>query len=107
MSLSLKVKFFNFLRVVHSLGVNLFVSNDDTFPNSFIGFLEVELKEFAIFDTPERIFNFNLFTEFTLKEGFFALKPTSDMLGLNFDIELISFGPFWKRNLNLYIEYTL
>jgi hypothetical protein len=84
--LSLEVELFDFLRVVNFLGINFLISDDDTLPDSLISFLEVELKKFAVLDTPERILDLNFLAELTLKEGFFALKTTRDMLSLNLHI---------------------
>jgi hypothetical protein len=84
--LSLKVKLLNLFRVINCLGIDLLVSNNNALPDGLISLLEVELKEFAVFNTPERVFDLDFLAELTLKEGFLALETTGDVLGLNLNI---------------------
>lgn len=83
MALSFEVEFFDSLRVVDCLRVYLFVTYYNTFPDCFITLLEVELKEFAVFNTPEGVLNLDLLTELALKERLLALKATRDVFRLD------------------------
>jgi len=85
-SLCFQIKLLNALRVVYSLRVDFFVTNDDAFPDGFIGLLEVNLKELAVFDTPEAVFDLDLLAKFTLQEWFLTFECACDMLSLYLDI---------------------
>ena len=45
--------------------------------------LEVELEEFAVFNTPEGVLNLDLLTELALKERLLALEATRDVFRLD------------------------
>ena len=74
MALSLKVKLFYVLGIVHSLWVDLLISNQDALPNCLISLLEADVQELSIFNAPVAIVNFDLLAELSLNERFLPLE---------------------------------
>lgn len=74
MALSLKVKLFYVLGIVHSLWVDLLISNQDALPNRFISLLEADVQELSIFNAPVAIVNFDLLAQLSLNERFLPLE---------------------------------
>lgn len=74
MALSLKVKLFYVLGIVHSLWVDLLISNQDALPNGFISLLEADVQELSILNAPVAIVNFDLLAELSLNERFLPLE---------------------------------
>ena len=74
MALSLKVKLFYVLGIVHSLWVDLLISNQDALPNGFISLLEADVQELSILNAPVAIVNFDLLAQLSLNERFLPLE---------------------------------
>ena len=107
MALSFEIEFFDSLRVVDCLRVYLFVTYYNTFPDCFITLLEVELKEFAVLNTPEGVLDLDLLAQLALKERLLALEATCDVFRLYLYFQLIGLGPLWYGYLHLDIEHSL
>ena len=96
MALSLKVKLFYVLGIVHSLWVDLLISNQNALPNRLISLLEADVQELSILNAPVAIVNFDLLAQLSLNERF---------LLLDLDVELVCFGALRDWDLDLDIEY--
>ena len=71
MTLSLRIELIDILTIVNFLRVDFYISCNHTLPNRFRRFFEVDIKWLLILYIPERVINFNFFTEFTIDYGFF------------------------------------
>lgn len=74
MALSLKVKLFYVLGIVHSLWVDLLISNQNALPNRLISLLEADVQELSILNAPVAIVNFDLLAQLSLNERFLPLE---------------------------------
>lgn len=101
MPLGFQIKFFYLLWIVNSLWVNFFVSNQNGFPDSLIGFLKCDIDEFLILDAPERIFDLHFLLELTIQDWFvLTLDLNKQTLRLDFDVHHLWSCTLWDWNLD-------
>jgi len=72
------------LSVVHFLGINLSITNNDTLPDDFSRFFEVQVQGLLIFNIPVAFVDLDLLLELSFNYGFLlALDLDLQVLGLN------------------------
>lgn len=86
MSLCFQVELLYLLTVVNSLRIDLWITNQNTLPNSFVCFFKSNVEVLVVLNSPHGLFNLDLLTELALKQW----------LGLSLDLDLEMF----RLNLN-------
>lgn len=89
MTLRLVVKLVEFFAVVDFLCVDLFVTQNNTFPNGLSVLFEVEVQELRVLNRPEAILSLNFLAEFSVNYWLFlAFDLNLQMLRLYVNDEL-------------------
>ena len=99
--LSLDIEFLKFLRVVHLLGIDLFVSSDDCLPNHLVLLLQIKSQPVVIFHTPQTFLNLDTIIKFPFNQHLAScLHLNEDFRVSEFHVEILGCDSFRERNLN-------
>jgi len=107
-SLGLRIKLINFLRVVYFLSVDLCISQNHSFPDRFVRLFKVDIQKLRVLDRPEAVFHLYFFAKFTVDNRLgLAFNKYLQVFRFNLNEYLAGSRAFRYWNLNIYIANRL